>query len=304
MTIQLNTIASDATGSRVAMEALIAIDLSSLGVSGNHSSEKILSPTEHINLPVLLSACEAALSGGVDVVSFTRDFFARSYTKSTYGNLDPAKVTGQLIGKVKGGFCAEIPPNSFAFDKAIDFLACDGEGWGSLEIRLDSESNLELLGRQAERAHLCGLSVSARIHFDVVTDEICVAVASWADAVHLEITDPHGARGIRFALRSAASEAGRTLKVFCELGILISSSVEAAQERAWLISTIDGKPVFDGKAHVIGTVYDAADEAERWFSMGAADGLVFLPASVPTDLASLIRGVLPILRARGSDTLN
>lgn len=301
MTIQVNTIASDAAGSRVAMEALIAIDLSSLGVSGNHSSEKILSPTEHVNLPVLFSACEAALGGGVDVVSFTKDFFARSYTKSMYGNLDPAKVVGQLVEKIKGGFCAEIPSNSFAFDKAIDFLTCDGEGWRSLEIRLEPESDLELLASGAQRAHLCGLPVSVRAQADIFTDDICLAVASWADAIHLETDDPHSARGIRFALRSAASEMGRSLKVFCELGILISSSAEAAQERAWLISTIEGKPVFDGKAHVIGTVYDAADVAERWFSLGAVDGLVFLPASVPTDLASLIRGVLPVLRSRASD---
>lgn len=300
MTIQLNTIASDTVDFRDATEAIIAVDLSLLGVNVNHFSEDLFLPTEYINFPVVQSACEAALSSIVDVVSFNKDFFARSYTKATYGNLDPAKITGQLLEKIKGGFCAEIPANSFAFTKAIDLLTRDGEGWGSIEIRLDSESDLEFLGKEAGRAHLCGLPVSVRAHTDIFTDGICKEVASWADAVHLETPDPHSAREVRFALRSAACESGRSLKVFCELGILISASIQAAKERAWLISTIEGKPVFEGKAHVIGTVYDAADEAERWISLGAVDGLVFLPASVPTDLASLIRGVLPVLRSRVS----
>lgn len=301
MTIQLNTIVNDTNDPLHSTEALIAIDLSSLGVSNNHFSEDVLLPSEHINFPVALSACAAAVSGGVDVVSLSRDFFAHSYTKNIYSNLDPAKVARQLIERLDGGFCAEIPANSFAFDKAIDFLSCDGSGWGSLEIRLESEGDLDFLESGTERAHVCGLSVSVRAKADFFTEKICKEVASWADAVHIETPDPHVAREIRFALRSAANELGRSLKVFCELGILISSSVQSAQERAWLISAIDGTPIFDGKAHVVGTVYDAADEAERWFSLGAADGLVFLPASVPTDLASLIRGVLPVLRARGSD---
>ncbi|MDN6487611.1 MAG: hypothetical protein L0K34_09035, partial [Ancrocorticia sp.] len=61
---------------------------------------------------------------------------------------------------------------------------------------------------------------------------------------------------------------------------------------------MNGSPAFAGKASVVGTVYDVADVVESWIGLGAADGVVFLPASVPTDLASVIRGVLPLLRAR------
>lgn len=300
MTIQFNSIVSDTHESRHSVEAIIGIDLSSLGVTVHPSSGNALLPAEHINFPVLASACNAALIGGVDVVSLNRDFFAHSYPKSSEDNLDPAKVTGQLIEKIQGGFCAEIPPNLFAFERAIDVLTCDGEGWGSLEVRLEDEGDLEVLERGVEQAHLCGLSVVVRASADIFTGDICQRVASWADAVRLETDDPHIAREIRFALRSAARELGRTIKVICELGILISSSVRAAQERAWLIAAIENGPIFEGKAHVIGTVYDVADAAERWISSGAADGIVFLPASVPTDLASLIRGVLPVLSARGN----
>lgn len=63
---------------------------------------------------------------------------------------------------------------------------------------------------------------------------------------------------------------------------------------------MQGTPAFEGKASVVGTVYDVADMVESWIGLGAADGIIFLPASLPTDLASVIRGVLPLLKARAT----
>lgn len=298
MTVRLDSIPDDTAESRHATDALIAIDLSSLGISAEDSSAQTDVPAEHVNFPALASACDAALSGGVDVVALSKDFFAHSYTKARDGNLDPAKIASQLMKLIQGWFSAEIPATVRALDKAADWLVHEDKGWSSVEVLLESNSDLGELRARAEQAHSRGLAIAVRMRADIFTDEICEEVASWADAVRLETDDAHTARKIRSALRSAATNKGRDLKVVCEMGILISASTRAARERELLLSIMRGTSVFPGKAHVVGTVYDVADEAERWISQGAVDGLVFLPASVPTDLASLIRGVLPLLRAR------
>ena len=129
------------------------------------------------------------------------------------------------------------------------------------------------------------------------------AIARFADSVHLLTGDPHRAREARFALRSAAAAFDRQLTLLTEIGIIVSGSMPAARERSLLVETMTGRPVFDGKASVVGTVYDVADTVEEWICLGAVDGIVFLPASLPTDLASVIRGIMPLLYARGIDTV-
>ena len=118
-------------------------------------------------------------------------------------------------------------------------------------------------------------------------------------AIRKALTDNlERARGIRSELRELAASNGRSVRVLGELGIVISGSMRAANERALLVADMVGAPLFEGKASVVGTVSDVADAFERWIGTGAADGLIFLPASLPTDLASLIRGVVPLLAAR------
>ena len=85
--------------------------------------------------------------------------------------------------------------------------------------------------------------------------------------------------------------------------IMLASGVVAEKIVAVGWQTMTGRPVFDGKASVVGTVYDVADTVEEWICLGAVDGIVFLPASLPTDLASVIRGIMPLLYARGIDTV-
>lgn len=115
--------------------------------------------------------------------------------------------------------------------------------------------------------------------------------------VRMRVQDPHVARGLRYGIRAAAHEAGRDLPVVADLGLL-SQRIHKYHERALLVEAIYGTELFAGIPKVVGTVYDVADAIERWVGLGAADGVVVLPASLPTDLGSLIRGVLPLLSGR------
>lgn len=50
---------------------------------------------------------------------------------------------------------------------------------------------------------------------------------------------------------------------------------------------------------LVGTPTDIADEMERWFAHGAADGFVISPPFLPGCLDSFVNDVVPILQARG-----
>ena len=54
----------------------------------------------------------------------------------------------------------------------------------------------------------------------------------------------------------------------------------------------------DSLIHV-GTPLDLAELAEAWFEAGAVDGLVVTPSSLVADVAGLVDGVVPALRASG-----
>jgi FMN-dependent oxidoreductase (nitrilotriacetate monooxygenase family) len=56
-----------------------------------------------------------------------------------------------------------------------------------------------------------------------------------------------------------------------------------------------------GRGHwtLTGTPEQVADELQRWFERGAADGFNVMGAALPSDLEDFIEQVVPILRARG-----
>lgn len=53
------------------------------------------------------------------------------------------------------------------------------------------------------------------------------------------------------------------------------------------------------KANFIGTPEKVADELERWFTGGAADGYMIIPSILPDSLTDFIELVVPILQERG-----
>jgi FMN-dependent oxidoreductase (nitrilotriacetate monooxygenase family) len=56
-----------------------------------------------------------------------------------------------------------------------------------------------------------------------------------------------------------------------------------------------------GRGHrtFVGTPEGLADDIERWFRAGAADGFNVMPATIPGDLELFVDHVVPILRSRG-----
>ena len=295
MTVQLPT--NETYSTERATDAVIGVDLTLLGAvcSEAFASLGIDLPVERASLPKLASCIGAACTGGLDFVSLSKDFQARSDRTTC---MDAVRTVSRIMDVGAVGFAAAIPPEAGHVDEAVSLLAEQKDGWGCVEIDIASSSDLEQIARYAKSAHDAGVQVTARVACDLLSELDIDLLASWADMVRLLTDDPHEARGARFALRSAAHQQGRELRVLVEVGIVISGNQQAANERAILIEAMNGSPAFAGKASVVGTVYDVADLVESWIGLGAADGVVFLPASVPTDLASVIRGVLPLLRAR------
>ncbi|MGO1591575.1 MAG: hypothetical protein ACTHW1_10135 [Ancrocorticia sp.] len=295
MTVQLST--NETLSPERATEATIGVDLTLLGAvcSEAFASIGIDLPVEHASLSRIGSCIGAACNGGLDFIALSKDFQARSDRATC---MDAARTVSRIMDIGAVGFSAGIPAESANVDEAVELLAAQKDGWGCIEIDIDDSADMEQLAANAAAAHESGVKVTARVECDRLTSLDIDELASWADMVRLLTDDPHEARGARFALRSAAHQQGRDLKVLVEIGIIISGNQQAANERAILIEAMNGHPVFEGKTSVVGTVYDVADLVESWIGLGAADGVVFLPASLPTDLASVIRGVLPLLRAR------
>lgn len=165
-------------------------------------------------------------------------------------------------------------------------------------VEVTEESDLDGIARLAEEIAANGMPVNVQLDAEVADAISLRTLAAFVDWVRVRTDDLERARDIRSELRELAASNGRSVRVLGELGIVISGSMRAANERALLVADMVGAPLFEGKASVVGTVSDVADAFERWIGTGAADGLIFLPASLPTDLASLIRGVVPLLAAR------
>lgn len=304
MTVQLTTV--DTYGNvgeaERETEVFLGVDLTMLGAVSSDSYTGINAelPVEYASFPMLASCAMAACSGGLDLITLSKDFRVRSDKHGAA--MDAARTMARLTQVGAVGFSAEVPTTPESIEEAVKLLASQREGWGSVEICVNDDGTFdaESLAVPIAVAHDLGASITVRVPVRNVRGELVAQLADVADSVCLLTDNPHDAREARFALRSAARERGRELKVLVELGVVISGNKQAAVERARLIRDMNGSPVFPNKAHTIGTVYDIADTVEEWIGMGAADGVIFLPASLPTDLASIIKGVIPLLRARST----
>lgn len=304
MTVQLTTVdarESSCTTER-ATEAYLGVDLTMLGAVPCDSYANIGSElaVEYASFPMLASCATAACSGGLDLITLSSTFRIRSDKQGAA--MDAARTMARLTQLGAAGFSAEVPPTHACLEEAITLLSSQREGWGGVEITVDDAAVLDVdqLTSAITLAHDLGVTITARVPAREVRGSSVETLASFADTVRLLTEDPHEAREARFALRSAARDAGRVLTVFVELGVVISGNRQAAIERCRLIEDMQGGAAFTGKARVVGTVYDVADAVENWIGLGAADGVIFMPASLPTDLASLIKGVIPLLKARSA----
>ncbi|QJC21954.1 hypothetical protein [Arcanobacterium buesumense] len=274
--------------------AWLGIDLSMLGVQNYVSS--CISQPEPFQHGKMMAATRAAASGGLDFVALSAEFCADASRPQAV--LDAINVGAQMRTIDGSGVVMEVLPEPKIVAQALDAVCVEGSGWASLAIRIDQ--NVDLVNTVAAFEAICEAGVGLVVNLASASPsaEMMEIVAQYANMVRLQVADPHTARGIRYGLRALARDAERDLPVVVDLGVVISATSSAAHERAILVSEITGCELFSGIPTVYGTVYDVADTIERWVGLGAADGVVIHPASLPIDLASLVRGVLPLLSGR------
>lgn len=280
----------------------VGVNLTLLGASetdvpGEEATEPFLS---RVNFPLLASSVGAAEHGNVDLVTLDRDFHIKAARPPRSGALDGVSTAGKLGVGHSLRMCAEIPSDPAYIRTAVQELANTQLHTAALMITLQELDDYRDFLKAAEEARASGIE----LWLLATNPEVTAAHADFSvqlfDAVRVRTIDKAKARAMRFALHAAADRAQRAITVFADIGIVISATVQAAEERALLISQLNGAELFQDMAAVVGTVYDVADAIESWVGMGAADGVVLTPASLPTDLASVIKGVLPLLEARAT----
>ena len=84
--------------------------------------------------------------------------------------------------------------------------------------------------------------------------------------------------------------------VFSRAGVLM----EAARRDGLTIRQLYQK-IAGGRGHfqLIGSVQHVADEMERWFTQGAADGFNIIPPIFPTGVEQIVQHLIPELQRRG-----
>lgn len=281
-------------------EVLVGFDLSALGlqpleIPGEYGPETTVS---ELNYPRLSAAVKAALSGDVDFVSLDRNFHLDPARMERVASLDGLRGAEKLSNVLDtGGICIELPFDSAGIGALPAFLPRLG-GIRTAAVRLTSDTDFAFLEKFADVAHKHGIRLMGIVDDVEYMEGNREVVTRVFDSVRLKVKDPQRMRALRFELSASAHAQDTKIMVYVELGIVVSATMQAARERAALIADITHEPLFNAIPFSIGTVYDVADGVEKWIKYGAADGIYFIPASMPTDLASILRGVIPLIKTR------
>ena len=282
----------------------VGVNLTLLGASetevpGEDSPEPYL---QRINVPLFASSVAAASQGGVDMITLDRDFHVQPSPEPLSAALDGVTMAGKLAaGNARAPqICAEVPSDPAYIREAVALLTNDRVREATVMVTLQEGDDYEAYEKAANDARAAGVQLWLQAINPQVTAAHADVVARIFDAVRVRNTDKHAVRAMRFALRQEGRKLRREVPTFVDIGIVISATLQAAEERSILISQLNGSPLFSGFDSVVGTVYDVADAIESWAGMGAADGVILTPASLPTDLASILKGVLPLLSARAT----
>ncbi|MGV4416544.1 hypothetical protein ACM6RI_05195 [Trueperella pyogenes] len=273
----------------------IGMDLTLLGATVPVGFDDVV---ERLNFPRLAASVRAAQAGGIDFVTLDASFLTTTETNGREHAYDAAETAAKLAEISTAGIFAGVEADPAAMTKAIELLSRQHKGWAGLTIPLHTGSDFDGIKKVANLAARAGVKVTVIITDPRISAERAAIVASIADVVRLRVREPYAARSARFAIRAAGKELGKDIPVLLEIGIVISGSVAAAEERALLIEDMNGTDLFSGIVSVLGTVYNVADAVESYVGLGAADGVILIPASLPTDLASVLKGVLPLIEAR------
>lgn len=285
----------DATGPGALATTWIGVDLSLLGASVPVGFDDCI---DYLNFPRLAASVRAAQTGGIDFVTLDSRFLTSTDVDSRDSSHDAVHAAAKLADVSTAGIFAGIEPTPADIEVATAALAAQREGWAGITMPLHTDSDFAGIEKAARKTRRAGVKVTVIITDPAVSAERAAIVAGIADVVRLRVRDPYAARNARFAIQAAGKEIGKDILVFMELGVVISRSVAAAEERALLIEDMNDCDLFPGIASVLGTVYNVADTIESYVGLGAADGVILVPASLPTDLASVLKGVLPLIDAR------
>lgn len=290
MTIQLPTTSQPSPD--LSSRPSVAMDLSPLGaeVFDGMSDFGEDFPVEQANMAKVAGLATAGISDGLAGVTLGQTFFLRSDTHLRESRLDAIQAALKIADRVGGPVTAAVPADPFILRAALEAIV--GRN-ATVEVKLDG----------APLAPITGLLQAARARGVVTTFAITDAdleivsaaeLAELADGIRLRESNIETAREIRAQFKAVAP----SLPIIADVYVIVSACAMDAEERASLISMIGVDRYADGAPRVHGTVHDVADHMEAWVEGGAADGFTVLPGSLPTDLASVVRGVLPLLEAR------
>ncbi|ROR71892.1 hypothetical protein [Bogoriella caseilytica] len=282
------------TGAR---HAWLGLDLTGLGVAEDLLGVSEDLPVEKADLARLASYTRAAHGAGIGLVTLGAEFRLRSDRAVRDGRLDPVSAARRIAPHASAGLVAEVSGRgAVATAEAELAQAHPSPGtWHALHLSLTEAARLASSVRPDRRRTRVVVSVSALSE--------AAAAGAFADIVRIRQSDLEQARELRLAVRAAARTAGRegAVTVLADLHLVVASERESAIERAGLVAEIAGGSVtpWEGALSAHGTPYDVADLIEHWLAVGAADGFVVIPGSVPADVAGLIRAVVPELQVRG-----
>lgn len=273
----------------------IGMDLSTLGAEVFDGASDFGEdfPVESCNMSRLAALAGAGLNDGLASVLLGPTFRLRSDTHLRESWLDAVQAATKLAPRLTGPITAAVIADEYVLSSAIDLVTGTGVG-----LELHRVRDMAALEPLLERARAENIDLSIALTGSSARSIDADAVGRLINWVRLREPDPHIARELRYQLRDAANAQQRDLRIVADLFIIISACEADAQERAQLIDSIGADRYAKGAPRVLGTVHDVADHIESWLALSAADAFTLLPGSLPTDLASTVRGVLPELSAR------
>ncbi|MBP3222884.1 MAG: hypothetical protein J6M18_03040 [Actinomycetaceae bacterium] len=282
-------------------ELTFGVDLSLLSAQPDclHSGLGLDTEVECVSASYLASAVNAAGEGGFDAVVLSKDFLTRSDHKNATNTYDSIKTMERLYGSTSASLTAGISVDSASIDAVCQSFVVENEVRGCVEILADDLRNPQVC-TCLEKLKNNGVKICVYAQEEDVERYGAATIVRYASTVRLRVADPHKARELRVALRLASEDEEKKVDVLCDFFTVVSADRRAANERVHFMEVLHGSEFLKNKHIVAGSVYDIADTIEEWVTAGACDGFVFYPASVSTDLASLIRGVLPLVKARGT----
>lgn len=134
---------------------------------------------------------------------------------------------------------------------------------------------------------------------DDAGDPAVTPSAHVGDVLLVHQPTPETARAAAEAYRAAAYSAGREIRVLQRVLVILGATASEAQARAAALDAAAGDLHAPNALRLVGTAAETADELERWFHAGAADGFHLLPATIPGDVEAIISQLAPALRERG-----